>query len=124
MQSGYVKRIPKEQVDQPPETWYFPHHIVEHNNRHRVVFDCSFEYMGQNLNKCLLPGPTLGPFLLGVLLRFRQHPVAICGDIKGMFHQVRLLNEDKPLLRFIWRGMHLHRAQCLRMASLAIWDHM
>jgi len=105
VQSGYVQRIPSEQVDQSHETWYFPHHIVEHNNKHRVVFDCSFEYMGQNLNKCLLPGPTLGPSLLGVLLRFRQHAIAICGDIKGMFHQVRLLNDDKPLLRFIWRRM-------------------
>ncbi|XP_069378750.1 uncharacterized protein [Paralichthys olivaceus] len=107
VQSGYVCQIPSEQIDQPKEIWYFPHHIVEHNNKHRVVFDCSFEYMGQTLNRCLLPGPTLGPSLLGVLLRFRLHPIAICGDIKGMFHQVRLLNEDKSLLRFIWRGMQL-----------------
>ena len=63
--------------------------------------------MGQSLNKCLLPGPTLGPSLLGVLLRFCQHPLAICGHIKGMFHQVHLLNEDKLPLRFIWRAMQL-----------------
>ena len=105
MQSGYVQIIPNEQVSQPQETWYFPHHNVEHNNKYRVVYDCSFEYMGQSLNICLLPGPTLGPSLLGVLLRFRQHTIAVCGDIKGMFHQVRLLKEDWPLLRFIWRGM-------------------
>ncbi|KAJ3601869.1 hypothetical protein NHX12_029631 [Muraenolepis orangiensis] len=46
-QSGYVKRILSEQIEQPKETWYLPHHIVEHNDEHRVVFDCSFEYMGQ-----------------------------------------------------------------------------
>ena len=109
VQSGYIQRIPSEQLDQSKEIWYFPHQTVEHNNKYRVVFDCSFEYMGQSLNKCLLPGPTLGPSLLGALLRFCQHPVAICGDIKGMFHQVRLLNEDKPLLRFIWRGMQLNQ---------------
>lgn len=107
MQSGYVQQIPSEQIDQPKEIWYFPHHVIEHNSKPRVVFDCSFAYMGQNLNKSLLPGSTLGASLLGVLLRFRQHPIAICGDIKAMFHQVRLLNEDKSLLRFIWRGMQL-----------------
>ena len=62
-------------------------------------------YKGLNLNDALLPGPTLGPSLLGVLLRFRQHSVAISGDIKAMFHQVRLLPEDRPLLRFVWRDL-------------------
>lgn len=94
VQSGFVNKIPSEQVDKPAETWYFPHHMVEHNNKPRVVFDCSFEYMGLSLNKFLLPGPVLGPSLLGVLLRFRQQAIAICGDIKGMFHQVRLRGTD------------------------------
>lgn len=61
VQSGYVCQIPTEQTDQPKEIWYFPHHLVEHNNKHRVVFDCSFEYMGQNLNRCLLPCPYPNP---------------------------------------------------------------
>lgn len=52
----------------------------------------------QSLNTYLLPGPTLG-----ALLRFREHVVAISGDIKGMFHQVRLFPEDHALLRFLWR---------------------
>ncbi|XP_063062170.1 uncharacterized protein LOC134455033 [Engraulis encrasicolus] len=77
--------------------------MVEHNGKHRVVFNCSFQHKGLSLNEMLLPGPTLGPSLLGVLLRFRQHAIGTSGDIKGMFHQVRLLPEDRPLLRFVWR---------------------
>ncbi|XP_078797113.1 uncharacterized protein LOC144989073 [Oryzias latipes] len=73
----------------------------------RLVFNCSFSYQGQTLNEYLLPGPTLGASLLGVLLRFREYAVAISGDIKGMFHQVRLLPEDRPLLRFLWRNLDL-----------------
>lgn len=47
----------------------------------------------------------LGPSHIGVLLRFRQHRVAISGDIKSTCHQVRLLPEDRPLLRFRWCNM-------------------
>lgn len=57
------------------------------------------------MNDQLLPGPTLGPSLIGVLLRFPQHTVAISGDIKGMFHQIHLLPRDKYVLCFPWRNM-------------------
>ncbi len=69
------------------------------------ISESCIPYQGVSLNQQLLPGPTLGASLLGVLLRFRQYAVAISGDIRGMFHQVRLLPEDRPLLRFIWRNM-------------------
>lgn len=50
-----------------------------------------YVYKGTSLNEQLLPGPNLGPSLIGVLLRFQQHHVAISGEISGMFQQVRLL---------------------------------
>ncbi len=31
------------------------------------------------------------------------------GDVKGMFHQVRLLEQDRPILRFLWRDMERDR---------------
>ncbi|KAJ8364798.1 hypothetical protein SKAU_G00136290 [Synaphobranchus kaupii] len=40
--------------------------------------------------------------LFGVLLRFRQEPVAVMGDIEGMFHQVRIPTDDVDFLRFLW----------------------
>ncbi|XP_026029422.1 uncharacterized protein LOC113025652 [Astatotilapia calliptera] len=79
--------------------------MVQHNGKDRVVFNCSFMHKGNSLNQHLLPGPTLGSTLLGVLLRFREYPIAVSSDIKGMFHQVRLLTQDKPFLRFLWRDM-------------------
>ncbi|KAI7812616.1 hypothetical protein IRJ41_005718 [Triplophysa rosa] len=103
--AGYVAKITAEEADQSAESWFIPHHIVHHNGKDRIVFNCSFQHQGQSLNDQLLPGPNLGPSLLGVLLRFHQHSVAISGDIKGMFHQVRLLPGDKSVLRFIWRDM-------------------
>lgn len=76
-----------------------------HNDKLRLVFNCSFRYQSLSLNDQLLPEPALGPSLLGALLRFCQHHVAVSADIRGMFHQVRLLPEDRPLLSFIWRDL-------------------
>lgn len=95
---GYVNKLSSAKVKDIPESWYIPHHIVHHNSKDPIVFDCSFSYRNQCLNSQLLPGPILGPSILGVLLRFRQHKPAISGDIRSIFHQVRLLPQDKPLL--------------------------
>ena len=50
----------------------------------------------------LLQGPNLTNNLLGVLLRFRTENIGIMGDIKSMFHQVRVPKEDRDYLRFFW----------------------
>ncbi len=109
LETGAVCVVP-DPVPDTPECWYIPHHIASHNGKSRLVFNCSHQYRGQSLNQYLLPGPTLGASLLGVLLRFREHPVAVSGDIKAMFHQVRLLPEDRPLLRFLWRDLQMDEA--------------
>jgi len=73
--------------------WYIPHHGVYHPNKPgkiRVVFDCSCQYLGSSLNKALLQGPDLTNSLVGVLIRFRQEPIAVMADVEAMFHQVRV----------------------------------
>ncbi|XP_028296698.1 uncharacterized protein LOC114458488 [Gouania willdenowi] len=108
-QAGYARKLTPDEARSTDESWFIPHHIVYHNNKARVVFNCSFHYKTDCLNDQLLSGPILGPPLIGVLLRFREYPVAVSGDIRGMFHQVRLLTKDMPLLRFIWRDMERER---------------
>lgn len=95
-EAGYMAKISLNATEQSPESWFTSHHIVQHNGKDRIVFNCSFAYRGQSLNDQLFPGLALGPSLLGVLLRFRQHTVVVSGDIKGMFHQIRLLPADPP----------------------------
>ncbi|KAI3373427.1 hypothetical protein L3Q82_022037, partial [Scortum barcoo] len=105
LDAGYVTPVLPAEAAKSNRSWFIPHHMVQHNGKDRIVFNCSFTFQGQSLNDHLLPGPTLSANLLGVLLRFREHPVAISSDVKGMFHQVRLLEEDKPFLCFLWRDM-------------------
>ena len=66
------------------------------------MFDCKSKYGGTSLNDQVLQGPDLTNKLVGVLLRFREGPVAMMADIEGMFHQVRVTPEDCDVLRYLW----------------------
>lgn len=67
-----------------------------------MVFDCGATFQGVSLNSELLPGPNLTSSLLGDLLRFRNEVVAFMGDIQAMFHQVKVAEEDRDFLGFLW----------------------
>lgn len=87
------------------EKWYIPHHGVYHPKKPdklRVVFDCSAKYQGTSLNDHLLQGPDLMNKLIGVLVRFRHHPVAFMCDVEKMFHQFHVEEADRNYLRFLW----------------------
>lgn len=87
------------------ERWYIPHHGVHHAKKPdklRVVFDCSARYKGTSLNDHLLSGPDMLNNLSGVLIRFRQHPIALMCDIQKMFHQFHVVEADRNFLRFLW----------------------
>lgn len=42
-----------------------------------------------------MQGPNLTSSLLGVLTRFRQHPVTFMGDIQAMLYQVKVPEQDR-----------------------------
>jgi len=58
------------------------------------------------LNDRLLQGPDLTNNLVGVLIRFRQKPIALVADIKSMFSQVRVDEKDRDSFRFLWHPNH------------------
>ncbi|KAK0143550.1 hypothetical protein N1851_018290 [Merluccius polli] len=105
IQKGYAEMVPQDMLQrQDGKVWYIPHHAVYHKRKKtlRVVFDCSSKFQHASLNDELFQGPDLANPLLAVLLRFRQEPIAMMADIEGMFHQVRVLKDDRDLLRFLW----------------------
>ncbi|XP_020556881.2 uncharacterized protein LOC110014410 [Oryzias latipes] len=102
---SYAERVPKQQIKgREGKVWYIPHHGVQHPRKKslRVVFDCGATFKGVSLNGELMQGPNLTSSLLGVLTRFRQEPVAFMGDIQAMFHQVKVMEEHRDFLRFLW----------------------
>ncbi|XP_055501665.1 uncharacterized protein LOC129703327 [Leucoraja erinacea] len=103
--NDYAERIPMNQLYRDDgEIWYIPHHGVYHSKKGtlRVVFDCAAVFKGTSLNSELLQGPDLTNSLLGVLIKFRQEPIALMADIRAMFYQVKVTGKHIDYLRFLW----------------------
>lgn len=86
-----------EVVNEEPQgvEFYIPHKAVVRKNAEstkvRVVYDASARANNEapSLNDCLNPGPPLQNDLWKILVRMRFLPVALTGDIKQAFLQMR-----------------------------------
>lgn len=88
--------------------WYLPTFGVYHPQKKklRVVHDAAASTNGVSLNSLLLTGPDLLQPLLGILFRFREGKVAITGDIREMFPQIKIRDQDRDAQRFLWRDVN------------------
>ncbi|XP_050978835.1 uncharacterized protein LOC127173179 [Labeo rohita] len=105
LEQGYAEKVTaSEPTPKQGKVWYIPQHGVYHptKGKLRVVFDCGCTYKGTSLNSQLLQGPDFTNTLIGVLLRFREEPIAVMADINAMFHQVRVPHKHVNFLRFLW----------------------
>ncbi|XP_017471515.1 PREDICTED: uncharacterized protein LOC108362875 isoform X1 [Rhagoletis zephyria] len=105
---AYARRLSDEEVLQRGNrTWYLPRFGVCNANKPeklRLVFDAAAQVEGVSLNSALLNGPDLCQPLNTILMKFRQKPIGVCGDIVEMFHQVQVRREDQNAQRFLWRS--------------------
>ena len=69
----------------------------------RVVYDCPARAASgkPSLNDCLNSGPILQHKLWDVLVREWLHPIALVGDLRKAFRQVRAEEENRGALDFI-----------------------
>ena len=107
---GHAQKVPKEELNKNNgKVWYLPHHPVTHRlkpDKTRIVFDCAAKFTGESLNQHLLTGPDLANSLVGVIIRFRQEPIAVVADIESMFYQVLVESKDCDVFRFLWWENH------------------
>ncbi|XP_049866576.1 uncharacterized protein LOC126367197 [Pectinophora gossypiella] len=99
---------------------YLPHFGVYHPQKQkvRVVHDAAARNEGISLNSLLIPGPDLLQPLLKILFRFREGLVAMTADIKEMFPQVRIREQDRDALRYLWRSDKSQPLKEFRMTSV------
>jgi hypothetical protein len=108
VRKGYAAPVSQRSKVTVGRLWYLPHFCVRNPQKPgkiRSVFDAASKFKGVSLNDCLLKGSDLLCDLVGVLFKFRQYAVAIGADIREMFLQVRMREEDRSAQRYIWRGM-------------------
>ncbi|KAG1650686.1 hypothetical protein GQR58_027818 [Nymphon striatum] len=101
---GFARKLTREEIT----TYSGPIHYLAHrevcrpdskSTPLRIVFNCIV------LNEFMSKGPDLLNSLWGVLLRFREHSIAISGDISKMYHQVSIPHSDQHLHRYMWRDL-------------------
>ena len=106
LSQGIVQRA--DEVVQDGREFYIPHKAVLRENAEstkiRIVYDASARANASapSLNECLEIGLPLQDQLWNVLIRNRFYPVAIAGDLKQAFLQIRVRREDRDALRFHW----------------------
>lgn len=80
-----------------------PHQLVIKESRTtklRVAFDASSRsHRSKSLNDNLESGPNLNADLVGLLLNFRKHKIALVADIEKAFLQIVINKKDRDALR-------------------------
>lgn len=106
-ENGYLEELSIEQQRSiRHRKWYLPIFVVTNPNKpgkERLVWDAAAKVQGESLNDHLLTGPDLAANLVGILFKFREKRYAIGGDIKQMFHQIRIRERDQDVQRCLWR---------------------
>ncbi|XP_062713659.1 uncharacterized protein LOC109432815 [Aedes albopictus] len=106
---GYTHRLTEDErrSSDSSRVWYLPLGVVQNPKKPhkvRLIWDAAARVGGTSFNDMLLKGPDLLTLLTAILLRFRQRNIALCGDIREMFHQIFIRNADKQAQRFLWRS--------------------
>ena len=108
LKAGFVRKVEQMELNDTIDKLqsFLPHHpvIKPHKpGKVRRVWNASAKYQSTALNDQLLPGPDLLHSLIGIIIRFREHKIALSVDIEAIFHQVAVPSDDNRCLQFLWR---------------------
>ena len=108
VEKGYLQKVPSDE-QLPNNVWYLPHFPDKATTKVRIVFDCAAKCNGISLNDMIHTGPKLLQDLYNVLVRFRQNPVGIACDIKEIYLQIEVKEQERSHFRLLWRDLDPNR---------------
>lgn len=112
---GVARKLSEDELKSWQGPRFYISHLAVSNPKSqttpvRIVFNSSQTCGGVSLNSALAKGPdSYMNNLLGLLLRWRENSVAVVGDIRKMFHSVKLEQLEQHCHRFLWRDMDVSR---------------
>ena len=103
---GIVEDV-NDEICEAGSVHYLPHREVVREEKDttkiRIVYDGSAKVKnGISLNDCLEAGPCMLPHIFDILIRFRCYKYVIISDIKSAFLNVRVNENDRNFMRFLW----------------------
>ena len=66
------------------------------------MYDALTKSDGASLNDCLHAGPALTQSTFDIMLNFRNHRVALVGDVEKRFLMVHMNETDNDVLSLLW----------------------
>ena len=88
----------------------------------RIVFDATAEFEEKSFNNSMLTGPKLQSELSEILLKFRERPIALGGDIEAMFSRIRLNKADARYHRSLMTEPTTGEVEIYQMNRLTFGD--
>ena len=106
-----ARKLSKEEIDSWKGPVFYISHLAVQNPKSsstpvRIVFNSSQLFKGVSLNSFLAKGPdSYLNDLLGVLLRWRESPQVLVGDIRKMYNSIFIEATEQHCHRFLWRKL-------------------
>ena len=106
LDDGHSRPVDPEMSTEGQVVWYMPSHIVppppDKPDKWRACLDAASKVKGVSLNSQLGGGPDGLNSLVGILLRWREQPVVLTGDVTAFFFMIETDDADISAFRYLW----------------------
>ncbi|XP_062540907.1 uncharacterized protein LOC134208955 [Armigeres subalbatus] len=108
VKKGYAHKATSDELSSSEigREWYLPLNAVVSEKKPgkiRLTLDAAAKVGGTSLNDMLLKGPDMLVSMLDIINHFRERRIGFGGDVKEMFLQIQMRQQDKCFQKFLFR---------------------